>query len=66
MHLYDLARYRFLSTIRCKLPYLDNFCAGLELHYHVVIKLRNFYVGSSGLSFVAAVHDHFEHCAMGM
>jgi len=39
-HLYDLARYRFLSDISNRLVYLSGFFTSLEFHYHSVTMLH--------------------------
>jgi hypothetical protein len=58
-HMYHLARFKFMSTICVKIPYLCSFYVSLELHYHSSGLLNQYYVGDSSLSFVAAVHKHF-------
>ena len=63
-HMYDLARFKFLSAISSKLPYLSNLCSCLELQYCTVSRLSHLYVGAIPLSFVDAVFRHFERCAM--
>jgi len=47
-HLYDLARYRFLSDISNRLVYLSGFFTSLEFHYHSVTMLRTFSMSCSG------------------
>ncbi len=69
-HMYDLARFKFLSVISIKLPYLSHFCSCLEVQYCTVSKLCHFYVGASSAvgasiqSFTDAMYRHFELCAM--
>ena len=47
MHLYDLARYRFLSTIRRKLPYLDRLRFVLVLNC-IIMSSLSFVIFTSG------------------
>jgi len=64
MHLYDLARYRFLCDISNRLLYLSGFFTCLEFHYHSVTMLRYRYVGNCGLSVVNAIYEHFRGHAL--
>ena len=60
-HIYDLCRLRFLSTVVTKLPFLNVFVSSLELQYHTMHDLCNYYgATASGRSTAAAVYSHFE------
>lgn len=63
-HMYDLARYKFMSHVSSKLQYLMCFYASLELQFHSIVSLYHYYVGASESSFVAAVYGHFEQCTL--
>jgi len=62
-HIYDLARFKFVSDVCWKLPYMYGFFTSLELQYHTVNRLSHYYVGATKLSFVEAVCEHFKRCA---
>ena len=62
-HIYDLFRLRFLSTVVTKLPFLNIVVSSLEMQYHTMHKLCNYY-GASGRSAAAAVYSHFECTVM--
>ena len=52
-HLYDLYRWKFLSGIAVKLPFLSACCAARELQCHLLLMLRERYeyAGNSKLSY---------------
>jgi len=52
-HLYDLQRWRFLTTVCKKVAFLSSFFDAVELEYRYVLLLSEKY-----LSFVSAVHEH--------
>ena len=47
-HLYDVARYRFLSDISNRLVYLSGLFTSLEFHYHSLTMLHFRYAGNCG------------------
>jgi len=61
-HMYDLLRLRFNSLIVKKLPFLNILCSSLELKFHVIQRVYDYY-GTSGCTFTAAVYTHFQ-CAV--
>ena len=60
--IYIIARFKFVSDICNKLPYLSGFYNSLERHYHVVT-LCHKYAGHRDICFASAVYQHFESCA---
>ena len=63
VHMYHLARLRFLSHLVYKLPFVDSFVSSLEFQYHDKQKLFDLY-NVRGQSFSAAVHCHFHAIVM--
>jgi hypothetical protein len=54
VHIYDVARFRFLSQVTHRLPFVTLFCSSLEFHYHNLQSLYDRY-GASNCSIDGAV-----------
>ena len=63
VHMYDLARLRFLNGIVNKLPLVKLFYSSLELQYNTMQNLCERY-GANGLPFSVAVYSHFDSQVM--
>jgi len=63
VHIYDLARFRFLSQLTHRLPFVTLFCSSLEMHYHNLQMLSDRY-GASNCSIGGAVYRHFHVSVM--
>jgi len=58
-HLYDLRRWRFLTTVCKKVAFLNSIFDAVELEYLYVLLLSDKYLTTKHQSLVSAVHEHF-------